>query len=432
MNRGMQSALASALNVSLENDQEHEGDLGAEELNLITDETTTVLDETLQEVAASAEELDMADATVEELELAADSMESMLGALSKVRGDGALDAQAMTMYNAGLESLIKAHRLPLPVSDLSVSNEAFAAGDAMVLSLEAEEKGKNLLQRMWDGIKNAIVSFFTKLKTFITNLGKSGEAVANAGRKLQAAAKGLGTAEQKEGAKVSGGWAKQLVLGGSVDAQKALVAVQQGASEYVFDHTKSVTTAIGPLTAALSNATAAGIIAAAQKVNLTAAAPKNIELPGGAKVEFKVAEGDSNLAKLAGAKYSLTRGEAKAPESIKVLSIGEINALGSELIKMGGQMTKITSLNADMDKANSQLIAAGEKLIKAEEGADIAAAKKVLSQLSKVSRLAAGIIPTYMSYAGTVGKAAFAYGKASLAQYKGSKADATANVPATA
>lgn len=432
MNRSLQASLASVLNVSNENDQDHEGDLGADELNLITDETTTILDETLQEVAESAEELGVSDATVEELELAADSMESMLGALAKVRGEGAIDPQAMAMYNTGLESLIKAHRLPLPIEQLSVSNEAFAAGDGLVLSLEAEQKGKNLLQRMWDGIKNAIGVFFTKLKTFIVNLGKSGEAIANAGKKLQAAAKGLGTAELKEGAKVSGGWAKQLVLGGSVDAHKALVAVQAGAGEYVFDHTRAVTTAIAPLTASLANPTSAAIIAAAQKVNLSTATPKNVELPGGAKVTFTVAEGDSNLAKLAGAKYSLTRGEAKAPESIKVLSVGEINALGSELIKFGGQISSITKLNGDMDKANSQLLAAGEKLIKAEEGADIAAAKKVLAQLNKVSRLAAGIIPTYMSYAGTVGKAAFAYGKASLAQYKGKTAEAAANLPATA
>lgn len=400
------SILQSALSVtSLESLGE------GEELNPLTEETTVAVDEILEEVRDGADNVAEHDEAVEELEGAAESLESLIASLESAIADGGMNPQAADIHGRALANAVR--RLPVDASQYVVSTESFGGtSDKLQASMEAMEQAKELLSKIWEGIKNAVLGAWKAVVAFITTLGKSGEALQRAGAQLKASAAGA-DGEPKSKTVAAGAVAKWLHMDGELKASvgsQLKVVVSNGTK--VVASAKAAEAGLKEL---------AGLIASGHYnpegdrhdfANKVVDALPDGNLPGGRTIEI----GENGMPKLV-AKINLKdeATEIATPAKAEIVSIGnEIVAVGKMIVEYDRKYFKAlqASINTFISKQDS-LVKKAE--FDKDETAKVRAGLKEFKKFSSVAR---AVGPDYMSFSANAAKAAFNFGKKALAAYK--------------
>jgi hypothetical protein len=219
--------------------------------------------------------------------------------------------------------------------------------------------------------------------------------------------------------KLKGSSYSALVVGGKVDPDKALQAVEGGWTSGVLQVTKELRSISAGLVAALTKADAGSIGAFARTID-TKLHKHEHDLTGGFAIKFTPGEG-GGLDGVLKAKFAITRGEApKAGEDFEPLSGNEIVALGGRLESIGALMEKIGSDSSEsVRQANAVIDAAKKGADKGGEKVDQAEAKKLFSAAQSLVKQVSSYAPQYVAFMGTVAKQAYSLGMASAAAHGG-------------
>ena len=404
------SILQSALSVSLESE-----DLPMEgaELNPVTETTTVQVDEVLEEVREAGDAVEEHEEAVEELDDAAESLESLIASLESAIADGGMSPQTADVHNRAMANAVR--RLPIDAGQFTVSNESFGGtGDKLVASQEALEGAKEMLSKIWNAIKNAVISAWKAVVTFVATIGKSGPALVKAGAVLKAQANGI-TGEAKQAEISVAGIDKYTQVGGAVKSpisgqlklinvagKKVSAAVSHAATEVRAMTGKFMT---GSIEASFDDGVEYG-----KKVfpNLPTE-----ELPGGKEIQFDTEALVYRLVQ----KSELSQKDGKIATPNKA----EIQAIASEIIAIGKMLIEFdTKYFKTMQKELDAFIAAQDKLVKkADYGKEETASYRAnLKAFKQIYRMTSSLGPATMGHAANSAKAAFSFGKKAVAAYK--------------
>ena len=144
-------------------------------INPVTDMSETEISEVLEEVQESANEVDKTEEMVEILEEESAALESILETVA-AKEDGMTQGEAR-LFSAAIESIARRCYIP-DATRLVPAIESYADGqDRLAASLEAADSGKNILVRMYEAIKAALLKMYNSIKDFFKSFGKSVEAL---------------------------------------------------------------------------------------------------------------------------------------------------------------------------------------------------------------------------------------------------------------
>lgn len=409
-----------------EDDSDHTY-IGAEEFTVVTDETTTELEESLADTAEKVEKMQAADTAAEKVAEAVDSLESNLGQLRAMAAAGQpLDHSGLRWYLQNMALAVEARDLPIRLArdEIEALQYSFESNQLTDYTAEAEEKTGNVLTRLWQVLVAAFNAARTAIKQFFGTIGRSADAIVTGGQQLQRlAAKTKGEAKKKEIR--AGGYGRLAGEGGLNPAgniDKALSVFDGDFTTKILDPMKkalspltTLMTTGGPVSGDTSSSTLQAKLAGVGLTNTT------LELPGGVKAELK-ADGD---------KLSFTIGKpAAGPEKAAPLSPSEVSSLGTKLVTLGRRM-KLAEAKSEkfIDDAEKVLKAAnkgGSKLTDKvgkdnEEKQNRAGVSAAVTAATRIIRAGQGVVPAYTNYLSQLGKDAYNLGKASLGAY-GAKA----------
>lgn len=396
------SILASALSVSMESEELMSG----EELNPVTEETTVAVDEILEEVRDQGDVVEEHEDAVEEMEGAAESLESLICSLESAIADGGMNPQAADIHGRAVANAVR--RLPIDGQQFTVSVESFGGtGDKLQASMEALEQAKDLLKKIWEGIKNAVVGAWKAMANFVKTIGTSAAALKRAAAVLKARAakmSGKPKNEKIDGKAVS----SALNVKGSVETAgevvAALDALVAGGSKVIMAANK----ASNELKSIVSYVATGNGSAEPDYVELNKDLPRD-QLPG---AQIKIGEnGIPSLEK--------TKGDFSGAE-ITVADANGVRNIAGGIEKVAKMIESFSSrdfkkLESEMNKHIKDQDAAVKKL-EAEKDVkkDI---QKDLKAFRKVSNIVRAVGPQYMAHAAQGAKAAYAYASKSAAQY---------------
>lgn len=406
------SILQSALAVSLEDLSET-----TQEINPLTAETVIELDEVLEEVRESGEEVSGQEEAVDTLSDAVDSLESLVVALESAVKAGGMSPQTADVHSRAMAIALR--KLPVDKSSFTLSTESFGGtGDKLVASQEALEGAKELLTKLWNGIKTAVLNAWNAIKGFYERIGKSGPAVVAAGKSLKQ--KAAATKEMKSEYTVSQAVADGLSVGGVFDPSKALANVVQGFEVGVKGYGTRMLSALSPLIAVVESGQVSPqrLNEAAAKVDADACLTDDMKgkLPGGYFFDLTVGDGEG-LSMLSKTSLKLSRDKAKQTNVNVKTSVAEISAMADKVVAIGQSLIASKAVLQAAEKGVNQIVKAGSKL--AGQGGtldkdELAGARSVMGQLNKASRLLTGCGPQYLQYMGTTAKQAVSYGSSAL------------------
>jgi hypothetical protein len=415
------SILQSALAVSLEDLSET-----TQEINPLTAETVIELDEVLEEVRESGEEVAGQEEAVDTLSDAVDSLESLVVALESAVKAGGMSPQTADTHSRAMAIALR--HLPVDKASYTLSTESFGGtGDKLVASQEALEGAKELLAKLWNGIKTAVLNAWNAIKGFYERIGKSGPAVVAAGKSLKQKAAATKSIPDAGKFKVSSSAAVGLSVDGKFDPTKALANVVQGYEVGVKGYGARILTSLGPLIAVVESGQVSPqrLNEAAAKVDLNAALTEDMKgkLPGGYYFDLTLGEGmvsgGSDLSILSKSSLKLSRGKQTPPANSNVdhMTPADVSAMADKIIAIGNQLIASKAVMSMAEKGVNQIVKAGTKL--AGQGGtlekeELAGAKAVMGQLNKASRLLTGCGPQYLQYMGSTAKMAVQFGSAIL------------------
>ncbi|MNQ03288.1 hypothetical protein D3C85_159870 [compost metagenome] len=426
----MDYAVESGEAVAVELPSNDLNDAGATELTVVTDDTRSDLEEALEETAQDVIKLNESNAGAEKLVDAAESLESFMLQLESFEARGIpLDGAASQLFLQGVAVSLEARDIPkeLFADDLFAAQASFEAlaighdgakGDA---APEAKEKTGNILTRIWNVLKTAVMGAITRLTNWVATIGKSAKAVKASGARLKEVGKGV---SGEATGKLKGSSYSALVVGGKVDPSHALSSVESGWTTGVLAVTKDLRAVCTGLVAALSKADAGTIGAFARTID-TKLHKQDHDLTGGYSIKFSPGEG-GGLDGVLKAKFAIVKGESpKAGEDFEPLTGPQIVELGGKLEALGTLMEKIaTDSSESVRQARSVIDAAKKGADKSGEKGDQAEAKKLFSTAQSLVKQVSSYAPQYVTFMGTVAKQAYALGMASASKHKGGAAAA--------
>lgn len=405
-----------------------------EEINPLTNETSTSLDEALEQASEAAVSANDAEAAVQTLQTAGDGVERVAADMEAWKAKhGSISLEAYGLFRTGIQNAIGT--LPIPLEKVTVSNERFEIFDADHVSMEAENSAKQLLTGIWEAVKNAVLRVVEAVKNWVSTFGKGGDALINAGalvKKKAAEAKGK-TAKSD---KIAGN--KLLsTSAGTFDPLAALpeawkvgdqVGAWLGKLKTEFVKGMAETARVG-FTEANGLSFDQEFIKATTNLTETAKALDGVTGPGGAVFAgSKVAEGAGRLQ----LKFD---GKTADAGEVDVLTPDQLNKLGEELIVLGRFVKDFDKKYfKDFDKTLSAELAK----LKSEVGKDLSKGDAFQTKLLlKLVQFASSNVkdpaPQYVAHAAKIGKAAYAFAGQCLKQYGAApEAAAQAALPAPA
>jgi hypothetical protein len=407
------SILQTALAVSLEDLSET-----TQEINPLTAETVIELDEVLEEVRESGDEVSGQEEAVDTLSDAVDSLESLVVALESAVKAGGMSPQTADVHSRAMAIALR--KLPVNKADFVLSTESFGGtGDKLVASQEALEGAKDLLAKLWNGIKTAVLNAWNAIKGFYERIGKSGPAVVAAGKSLKQ--KAGAAKELKQGFTVSQSTADGLSVAGVFDPTKALANIVQGFEVGVKGYGARMLTSLSPLIAVVESGQVSPqrLNEAAAKVDADACLTEDMKgkLPGGYFFDLTVGEGEG-LSMLSKTSLKLSKEAGKKQDKLQVnATVADISAMADKVVAIGQSLIASKAVLSAAEKGVNQIVKAGTKLAGAGGTLDkdeLAGARSVMGQLNKASRLLTGCGPQYLQYMGQTAKQAVAYGSSIL------------------
>lgn len=404
-------------------------DAGAGELTVVTDDTRSDLEEALEETAQDCIKLNESNAGAEKLVDAAESLESFMLQLTSFEARGIpLDGAAAQLFLQGVAVSLEAREIPkeLFAGDLFAAQESFEAlaighDGSKDAAPEAKAKTGNILTRIWNVLKTAVMGAIERLTNWVGTIGKSASAVKASGAKLKTVGKGVTGSTDK---KLKGSSYSSLVVGGKVNPSLALDEVEKGWTGGVLVVTKELREVAKKLTDSLSKPDSGSIGAFARTIDTKLHAHTQ-DLTGGYVMKFSPGEG-GGFAGVMKAKFAITRGEApKAGEDFAALSGAEIVTLGGRIEAIGSLMEKIASdSNESVRQAKAVIDAAKRGADKGDDKVEAKEAQQLFSTAQSLVKQISSYAPQYVQFMGTIAKQAYALGMASAAAHKGGSAAA--------
>lgn len=406
----MSRKLQMALRASMESDD-------VEILNPLTSDATVNIDEALANVSTdvveSAAEVVEADETVEALDDAAEAMESLQAALESCISEGGMTPQTARTHNIAMAQALRA--LPVDVSRVTVSSESFGGhGDKMSASMEALEGVKAVLKKILDAIVSAVKSAFEAVMRFFVTIRKSAPVIMAAANSLKTKAtamKGKPVMKPKmDGASA----AKSFHVDGKFDGDVAgaLKAIEVGGGKVQAAAAK----AAGDLKAIGGKITSDGYDMAAEFSKFGQAMVQTLDtsaLPGGKKISLSA----NGIPTLGNDSEFSGDAEVTTPTIDSVILIANnAVAIAKFVAEFDGKSFKtlqagVQAFLKDVEKSIASV--AGEDKEKA------AALKASLAGVNKLTLVARGCGPQYVSYMASSAKLAIQYGNQALKQYVG-------------
>lgn len=406
--------------LSADDDTDHT-QMGAEEITVITDETQTELEEAVEEMAETVEKLENNDASAEKLVEATESLESAVRDLRALRDNNiALNGPAVGFYLARVTTCLEAREIPAQIygAEINSLQASFESNRFEDYSTEAEEKTEGVMKRMINMLVAAYRAFVQWLKDAYQTFGKSGAAIKASGAKLKRISGKLkGTAEGE----LKGKSYKDLLVGGNVDAVKAMNDINAAWKDDVLKLTQGLSGALKPLSTALAAGEPGKLKAAAESAAAAIPAKKSFALPGGYTAEFAPGEGEG-MSKFSGLKFEIKRKDATAPEKVAPLSSSEISSLGTAVEQVGANMISISKSGGSAVTAFGELVSKAEAAFKKADKAtpeELEAAREVVKATKAAMTAMKGIVPKYVAHMGNAAKVAYKFGMASAAKHKG-------------
>lgn len=185
-------------------------------INPVTDMSETEISEVLEEVQESANEVGKTEELVEALEEESAALESIIQAVN-ANEDGMTKGEAVLFHHA-LESICRRLYIQEPTR-LVPAVESFGEGqDRIAATLESADGAKNILVRMYEAIKAAILKMYNSVKDFFKSFGKGVEALRAGILKLRKRADEATSAGKTAAGKIKiAGYANNLSIDGKFD-----------------------------------------------------------------------------------------------------------------------------------------------------------------------------------------------------------------------
>ena len=391
-----------------------EGQVGAEEILVVSDEHTTELEEAIEEIAETVNEKVEAEAALDSVIEATESLESAIASIRQARLQGhRVNGVAMQIWTRGVVDSMEARQLP---SELFASlqedyGDSFEADSYADHSFEAEEKGEGILTKIWNMIKAAFAAvrdWFTRFMAWFT---KSAQAIEKAGIALKKAAAEKKTAKASD-AKIASGPYSDLVEGGQFKPTAVVKwvgdTVSTVAGQARILHVSMLDGAQKLESRTMTVKLMDDIKDAVTKVNGLVSKGS----PSGLVAKFEV-ETDTDKGKV---KYTYkldAQGASKSKGDIAIMSVADIAALGAELESVGrGVGTTLRDLSATVNKSPSLNVSG------AFRGEAIELARKTSRVLVAGTKIAQNITSDAAKLTLPLAKKAYALGVVCLRRYK--------------
>lgn len=346
------------------------------------------LSEALMETEDAAQEAEEAEDVVDELEDAVDSTEAIVSALESHVADGGMTPQTALSHNVAMENVLR--KLPLDVNRFTVSSESFGGTqERLVASQEALEGAKALLQKLWDGLKNAWTKAWNAVKTFFATIGKSAKALK------------AGAADLKNKAGSSGKSLKEGVS--KIEVPAALVTGSSDANVY------------NGLNAIVKkgNELGGGIKAVTDKVGRIA------NFIGKGKISDEGLE--EHLKKIAeSASLDGLPGQDKNGKAteISVPGVNEAGNIAQGVTQIADYLSKFSEKEyKEMEKAMQATISKVDAEVKKADAENATSMRQQLTALNKASTELRKASTGFNSYAAKTAKNALSFGYKILKQY---------------
>lgn len=409
---------------AVEEENVDQGQVGAEEILVVTDETTTELEEAIEQVAETVEGQEAVDESLNAAAGAVESLESAVASLVSARLNGErVTATAIRFWAQGIESSFEARGIPEEAyreltQDFSESNESDNYSD---YSTEAEEKAEGVFAKLWAMIKSA----FARMRDFLARLvawfSKSADAVESAGKKL------LKAVEEKKGkkvdkdAKVQASAYGELMVGSSFDPENAVdkadgvFTVISGECNKLYDVGVSSAAALEGSGDKKSEIKKAGK-ATSDHLTAVAKAVTGLSAGGAKEWEMKVESNSERFWNEGKVVYTLKPkdGTKTVPGEVAVMSLDSLKKLAQNIIDLAGTVRKESdNAKRTQGKVNIRI------------GENAKGEQKNLADSRIVARTIASAISASSSIRGkvagsvlTIGKKAYVYGMANVRRYK--------------
>lgn len=404
-------------------------DAGATELTVVTDDVASTLEEELTDLGEDVKKLNNSNAAAQKLVDATESLESMIMNLESLEARGIpLDNTAANMFLQGVALSLECREIPkdlfeqdlmqaqasFEANQLALPNPAAAGGEGDNTK-DAKSKTGNILSRLWTVLKNAVSGALERLRGFIARIGNSAKAIKASGAKLKEVGKKVSGSPT---GKLKGSSYSALVIGGHVDANKALDAVETGWHS-VLEVTNEFREVSKKLIDAISKPDSGTIGAFARTID-TKLHKVEKDLTGGYAIHFTPGEG-GGFDGVMKAKFAIKRGEKpSAGADVDPLSGSEIVSLGGRLESIGTLMEKIAQdSNESVRQANAVIDAAKRGADKGGDKVEAGEAQKLFSTAQKLVSQISSFAPQYVEYMGATAKQAYALGIASAGKHKG-------------
>lgn len=411
---------------------------GRAELDQLEDMLETD-DELLSEIDDSvddAKDVTESEAVVDVIDGASVNTAELGDVLAKTVAEGGVSAESLTMYNTALESLIRAHRLPIATEDFQVSVEDYGTSKTRVqCSMEALDKAVELFKRFWEGLKRVIKEFIQKVVNFVRSFKEVGQKIRKAGVALQDGIKTLDNKTAPAALNKSAGapWTRSLVTGSGLlrnakilTPAQAIEALNKGLKGAVIDYPQAVFNTIAPVMRALQQKKPfIEIEKISSSLKLDYTGRVFFELPGCSAVIIGDRKGKTippeGLAELAGQAAFISRGEdMRITADVPVLTKQDLMVLARDLIKTGESIATLERETRDFDKIVNEFMKAGDVYTKeaVEGGWAKGDVKTLLSQLRQCITHQASFMAVYLPYMAGICRNLYQYGTYSIAAYR--------------
>lgn len=388
--------------------------VGAEEILVVTDETTTELEEAIEEIADAVNGKEESEAALDSVIEATESLESAIESIRSARLRGQrVNGVAMQIWTNGVVDSMEARHIPSEIfqSLQEEFGDSFEADSYTDYSAEAEEKGEGIMTKLWNMIKAAFATMRDWFTKFLAWFGKSTEAIEKAGVKLAAAAKAKKgqTASRKT---IPGGSYGLLVNGSTVDAR---ATVKQIEDDIVASSAASIhlyTEAVAAAEKMEAPDVTLRLIKSAQSALKKISPSGKRTLPNGVVKTGKF-ELDANTGKVTNTvKVDMSKPKAFNSE-VAVMSLSDIAALGDDLKALGAKArAEVTKVERSTGRNPSVNIS---KTLTAEQ---TTAARKAARAITGVMKLGQNLTSETVSFNMPIAKKAYSYGMVCLNQYK--------------
>ena len=366
-----------------------------DDIPVVTDNTQSVLEEAVEDIADDVEELEGKTDAAEKLIDVVESMESKIVFLQNLRSAGKnLDGVAARTLAMGIAESMEARNIPVEwykkeMERLAVSFES----NAYDYSAEAEGAATSIKDRVVTVLKNAYAAIVEFLKKLVDRFRGLGDSMGTAGDRLQKLGIDLENKDAPSGVTLKGGTYEELFTNAGAFNPGEAFKASFNAIDKAYDESSvrikflkdKTLTGGGEKPGALSIPLTDGMV---------------IELDADGKMSTK---------------------QVKKPDAAKEVAVASV----AMIKEMGKDLSAMSTVLHGIDKQNKDLIADLDQLVKKaqaqtaamDKGADKTQQVNSLGDVTRQLKVVQSLVPQSINHCAKVGKVAYRFALASAARY---------------